>query len=126
MDKDFTESFKQETRKHATPNSMADATGLPDSIDKKRIEHFLAVYEKHHPGELQAIKKFAQDQHAAQGGRLKDFSEVNKQARGRVLFELPEPVGKWMEQAYPLMFKDKRHTAWFAKNFKWLLIPPKY
>lgn len=101
--------------------NLAEAIGLPDAEDKLRIQRFLNKYEKEHPGEL----KFHRDNARA---RLIDptFGEVDASSKRRYLFELPVPIGNWLSQAYPLMFKDKKHTEWFVKNFKYLLIPEKW
>lgn len=120
------EAFDKEARKHATSKTMADAVGLPDAEDKKRIQRYLLQYEKKHPNEIGAILAIARQNFRDQGGDVAKFGLVNKQAHGRTLFELPEELGQWMEQAYPLMFKEKKHTAWFCKNFPELLIPEKY
>lgn len=122
----FNEAFKKETRHHGTAQSMADVVGLPDKQDKERIQKYLVQYEKQFPGEIGSIVYLAREDFRKQGGRVAEWGEVNKAARGRTLFELPERLGQWMEQAYPLMFKDKKHTAWFAKNFPELLLPNKY
>lgn len=122
----FNEEFDKEARKHATAKSMADVVGLPDNEDKERIRKYLVQYEKKHPGEIGAIVAIAREDFRQQGGRVEEYGEVNKQAHGRTLFELPENLGRWMDQAYPLMFKSREHTLWFAKNFPELLIPRKY
>lgn len=111
--------------------SLADAVGLPDAQDKLRIQAYLNRYEKEHPGEL----AFHRD---AARARLKDpkFALMDdigsgkgvggKGSNRRYLFELPEEVGRFLGEAYPLMFRSKEHTRWFVKNFKFLLIPERY
>lgn len=102
-------------------SKLADAIGLPDKEDKERIERWINRYNEQHPGEF----KFHRD---AARVHLKDpgFAIVDKQSARRYLFELPVPFGNWMGQAYPLMFKDKKHFRWFCDNFKYLLIPEKW
>lgn len=101
--------------------SLADAIGLPDKEDKLRIQRYLLKYEKKHPGEIKFHRDMARE-------RLKDpkFGLVDSQSARRYLFELPTEIGVWLGQAYPLMFKDKKHLAWFCKNFPELLIPEKF
>lgn len=101
--------------------TLADVIGLPDKEDKLRIKRYLAKYEKAHPGEIQFHRDAARE-------RLKDpkFGVVDQLSARRYLFELPEEIGIWLGQAFPLMFKDKKHTTWFCKNFSELLIPRKY
>lgn len=106
--------------KNSTSN-LADAIGLPDMQDKLRIQLWVEEYEREHPGE------FAFHRDAARA-RLKDpkFGVIDDQSARRYLFELPTPFGNWLSQAYPLMFKDKKHLQWFVKNFPQFLIPEKW
>ncbi len=121
-----TEQFRKEATKQTSTKTLADAIGLPDKEDKERIRLKLLEYEKAHPGEIGAIIALAKQNFQEQGGRKALYGESNKQARGRTLFELPVELGQWLEQAYPLMFRSKAHTAWFARNFRELLIIEKY
>lgn len=121
-----TEQFSKEAAKHNSAKTLADAVGLPDKQDKERIQRKLVAYERSHPNEIGAIIAIAKQDFQEQGGRKALYGESNKQARGRTLFELPTELGQWFEQAYPLMFRDKKHTRWMAKNFPELLIPEKY
>jgi hypothetical protein len=123
---DFTDQFKKEAAKHKTAKSMADVVGLPDEQDKLRIQRYLYRYEREHPGEIAFHINMARSHFRDAGGDKQKFGLVNKQAAGRTLFELPNELGQWLEAAYPLMFRSKAHTAWFAKNFPELLIPEAY
>ena len=120
------DEFRKEATKHISQKTLADAVGLPDKQDKERIQRKLLQYEREHPGEITAIIKMAKDHFQYYGGDREKFGVVNKQAQGRVIFELPNALGQWFEQAYPLMFRDKKHTAWMARNFPELLIAEKY
>lgn len=101
--------------------SLADAIGLPDEEDRIRIEMFLKKYEEDNPGEIQFHRDAARIRLSN-----KKHGVINEESGRRYLFELPQPIGIWLGQAYPLMFRDKRHLAWFCKNFKHLMIPEKY
>lgn len=130
----FTNDFLSELKNHKSLSTMGDVVGLPDAEDKARIQRYLVRYEQQHPGEIQAIRLLARQLLYSEDNVLKqdksftnkDHGIVNKGANGRVLFELPEGIGRWLDQAYPLMFRDKKHTAWFARNFKELLVPESY
>lgn len=122
----FTEEFLKEAGRHKTLQSMGDVVGLPDEEDKLRIQLKLRAYEKEHPGELAFIINMAREHFKDAGGDKQKYGLTNKQASGRTLFELPEDLGRWLENAYPLMFRERKHTAWFAKNFPELLIPEVY
>lgn len=103
--------------------SLADAIGLPDKEDKLRIQKFLLQYEKEHPGEIKFHRDAARERLASSN---KNFAVIDATSQRRYLFELPVALGNWLNMAYPLMFKDKKHTAWFCENFKELMIPEKY
>lgn len=103
--------------------TLADVIGLPDEVDKRRIQRYLLKYEKAHPGEIQFHRDMARARLTEEN---KKFAIIDKASQRRYLFELPEEIGIWMGQAFPLMFKDKKHTAWFCKNFKELMIPEEY
>lgn len=119
--KNFTKAFLEGAVSDGSVRNMAEAVGLPDAEDKQRIENWLLKYDKKHPGEI----KFHRD---AARERIddKDYGVLDKASSRRYLFELPTEFGTWMEQAYPLMFKDRKHLAWFCKNFKYLMIPHKH
>lgn len=103
--------------------TLADAIGLPDKEDKVRIQRYLLKYERENPGEILFHRNMARERSKAGNNK---FGVVDKTSARRYLFELPVEIGNWMSQAYPLMFKDKNHTAWFCKQFPELLIPYKY
>lgn len=103
--------------------SLADVIGLPDEVDKRRIQRYLLKYEKAHPGEIQFHRDAARERLSEEN---KKFAVIDKTSQRRYLFELPEEIGIWLGQAFPLMFKSREHTAWFCKNFKELMIPEKY
>lgn len=121
----FTEEFTKAASRQGA-KSLGDAIGLPDDEDKARIQQWLLMYEKKHPGELQFHRDMARNYYESIGGKTGEFAEVNKEAHGRIIFELPVAFGQWLEGAYPLMFKDKKHYRWFVKNFPELMIPRKY
>ena len=119
----FTDDFHKEAKQRGSTKSMGDVVGLPDDIDKARIQRFLLRYERKHPGEIQFHRDMARERTKA--GK-NDYGVVDPTSARRYLFELPEQIGIWLGEAYPLMFKEKSHTRWFAKNFPELLIPRKY
>jgi hypothetical protein len=102
--------------------------GLPTQQDKERIQQALLRYEIKYPGRIKKARDDARAEHRAEGlhGDKAKFGVVNKQAHGRVLFELPEDLGVRITKIAPLVFKDKTHLRWFVKNFSELLIPERY
>lgn len=108
------------------PQGVADIVGLPDEEDKKNILTIIKNYEKEHPGKLGHTIAEARGDFQNQGFDKAKFGVVNKAAQGRVVFELPQDLAGQIEEAYPFMFRDKKHFQWFVKNFKALMIPDKY
>jgi len=106
------------------PKSVADIVGMPDDADKENIRNILKNYDRKNPGFLaHTISEAKEDQ---KNNSLTDFGITNKQAGGRIVLELPEEVHRLIQEAYPLIFSDKKHFRWFTKNFRELLIPEKY
>lgn len=112
----------------ANTNDLAEIVGLPTEQDKERIRRVILRYEKKHPGYILAAIEQARAEHRADGlgTRKAEYGEVNKAAGGRVLFELPVELGEQITNIAPFVFKNKQHLRWFVKNFRELLIPPKY
>lgn len=131
----FAEEFRSEAVKNGGLRTLGDAVGLPDKEDWNNIVRIINLYRK------ESIKKYGKDilvesiadarkEHGLAGNRYSQYSEkyqlVNKDSNMRHVFELPESFIHAIEKAYPLMFQEKTHFAWFAKNFKELRISEKY
>lgn len=90
-----------------------DPIGLPDAQD---IENIKAIFRRHelaHPGEIDAYAADAKNSRAA---ALSEYGMTNMGAARRV-FSMPTPLLRTIEEAYPLMFRNKKHMRWFAKEF---------
>ena len=110
----------------STYKTLGDAVGMPDDIDKERIRRIILNYEKKHPGWIAHARDEAKRDFFQQGGMKQKFGEVNKQAGGRVVFELPEGLHQQLEEYIPTLFREKKHFQWFVKNFKELMVPESY
>ncbi len=108
------------------PQGVADIVGLPDEKDKENILIIIKNFEKENPGVLVHTIESARRDFKEQGFEKAEFGVVNKAAQGRIVFELPQELAGKIEEAYPFMFRDKKHFAWFVQNFKALMIPAKY
>lgn len=106
--------------------TLGDALGMPTDYDKERIRRIILRYERKYPGRLEQTIRVSRADHEAQGGRVAEFSEVNKAAHGRVVLELPEELHSKIEHLIPTIFSEKKHFHWFIKNFPELVIPRKY
>jgi hypothetical protein len=116
------EIIKEEvTLDHETKTS-AKAVGLPDDLDVKNIETILRNYEIARPGE---IKKFVQLAREESENLKNDFGSnsrgVLKGTESGTEFRraVTMPIGlfRQIEEAYPLMFTNKKHLHWFMKKF---------
>jgi hypothetical protein len=84
----------------------------------------LKNFEKENPGLVAYTIAKEKKEHKDAGHG--DFNLVNEESHARHVFELPEELINTIDQAYPLMFRDKNHFKWFVKNFKFLMIADKY
>lgn len=100
--------------------SLGDVVGMPDEDDKKQIRRIIIRYNKKHPGEIQFHRDTARDR------LTNEWSEVDDDSHRRYLMEIPEGLFAQLEAYIPTLFREKKHFAWFCKNFKELLIPRKY
>jgi hypothetical protein len=133
--KQFSKDFVSEAQKQGGFKSLVGAVGMPDEEDWRNIVRIINVTRK------KSIEQYGFDiithtvveakrDHMEAGnrhGRLtEEYLLVNKDSNMRHVFELPEMLIHAIEQVYPLMFVDKKHFAWFAKNFAALRISEKY
>jgi hypothetical protein len=121
----FAKEFSQASAKAGHAKSLAKAVGMPDAVDKEFIAKLIARHEKHYPGEIQAVRSFAQAQHQAQGGRRAEWNEINAAARGRLMVDLPPKLYHAIERHYPTMFISKEHLRWLCQNFPGLAVVSK-
>lgn len=101
-------------------NLMSDVVGMPDNEDKANIQLIIDNYEKEFPGQIEDTITLARS--FAKG----EFNTVDKNSNRRYILELPPMLVGRLEEYIPTIFKDKRHFAWFCKNFKKLTITGKY
>jgi len=128
MKKDNTEWLKDVSKaanEAGNVKSLGDAIGLPTVGDRDIIRRVLVQYEKAHPGEIKFHRDAARAR-LAESGKDTKFAVVDESSRRRYMFELPVEIGHFLEKSYPLMFSNKKHFAWFCKNFPELLIGERY
>lgn len=92
-----------------------DPVGLPDEADYKNICVMIRNFKKKNPGELEMIAAAAHEKRKA---AFNDFSSTDRgEMNMRHVFTMPVELLKKIELSYPLMFTNKKHMAWFRKNF---------
>jgi hypothetical protein len=133
--KDFSKEFITEARNQGGFKSLVGAVGMPDEEDWRNIVRIINLVRRKSKEELgfdivvDCISR-ARGEHAEAGNKYgrksEEFLLVNKDSNMRHVFELPEALTHAIEQVYPLMFTDKKHFAWFAKNFASLRVSEKY
>jgi len=100
--------------------SMATSVGLPDDLDIKNIETIINNYNKAKPGEIAGYIKHAKaeqkDLKFETGSNSKAFTESG-QIQYRRALTMPIGLLRQIEEAYPLMFTNKKHLHWFMKKF---------
>lgn len=137
MDKqrDYAKDIISEANKAGHFKNVGDVIELPDKEDWNNIVRIINKFRK------ESVKVYGKDilieciadakkEHAVAGNKYARFSAeyqlVNKDSNMRHIFELPEGLIRAIEKVYPVMFNNKRHFAWFARNFKELRIAEKY
>lgn len=98
-----------------------DPVGLPDEKDIINIRNIIREHEIAHPGEIakfvqQASTDRAADKATGSGG----YTTADKSIR-RVL-TMPIGLMREIEEAYPLMFTNRKHLTWFRQKF-WAFNP---
>lgn len=107
------------TPTHVT-NVMATSVGLPDGSDVENINNAIKQYEVARPGELNRfIRQAKRDGELAANEYASNmkFGESKDKAYFRQSLTMPIGLYRMIDEAYPLMFTDKRHLHWFMKNF---------
>lgn len=93
-----------------------DPVGLPDETDVKNIKTIIRNHDRVHPGEIAAyVAQARKDREAELNPWHKGYVNVDN-SRRRVL-TMPGSLLRQIEDAYPLMFLNRDHLAWFKKNF---------
>lgn len=109
--------------------SLGDAIGMPDEHDREFIRRLLLDYERKHPGQIKFTLDTAKSDQWENDSAFRErskFGLVDAQSSRRHLFELPASLMQLIERYYPTMFREKKHFAWFCKNFKELRLTEKY
>lgn len=93
-----------------------DPVGLPDDEDERNITTIVNNFHKVHPGVISHITRIARgEKEAHESATLFQKKEEDKPRR-RVL-SMPTPLLREIEEAYPLMFTNRKHLAWFKHKF---------
>lgn len=122
---DFLKDVSKAAEESGNIKTLGSAIGMPDNEDKEIIRRVLVQYEKAHPGEIQFHRDAARAR-IVESGKSTEFAVLDKDSSRRYMFELPVEIGMFLEKSYPLMFRDKKHFAWFCKNFPELLIGERF
>lgn len=124
---DFIKSLGSAANNVNDIKGMADVIGMPDEQDKLYIQRLILKYDKKYPGRiLHTVQEARKDlENVTVPGKARDLGIVDKGSNRRYVMELPEELGHWIEQAYPTMFREKKHLHWLLKNFPELRIPYK-
>lgn len=109
---------------------LGSLIGMPDDEDKANIRRIILKYEKQYPGRVQhSIAEARKELEQSTGGIWNKFSDhgvVEQETYRARILELPEGLHQRIEKYMPSIFRDRKHLAWFIKNFPELLVPKKY
>ncbi len=91
-----------------------DPVGLPDDADYDNIRTIIRNYEKARPGEIKAFVKQAKNDRDIYDAtfRTKAVDEPR-----RPVLTLPVGLMRDIEEAYPIMFRNRKHLEWFKAHF---------
>ena len=124
--------------KSADKNTMmSDVVGMPDEQDKEYIRRIILRYEKNNPGVIERIIQDAREEMAEASSFGNDMLEtgVTEKTKTRGIssstnrvhaLELPGDLHAAIEAYIPTIFRDRKHFAWFMKNFPELRLPRRY
>lgn len=92
-----------------------DPVGLPDAEDERNVRAIVSNFHKAHPGVISLITAKARDEKEAHESATV-FQKKEDKSRRRTL-SMPTPLLREIEEAYPLMFVNRKHIAWFKQHF---------
>lgn len=100
--------------------ALATSVGLPDDKDVENILRAIKQYEIARPGELKLFMAQAKKEQAQLdndfGSNAAAHTETAKRQFRRAL-TMPIGLYRMIDEAYPLMFNDKKHLHWFMRKF---------
>lgn len=98
----------------------AQSASMPDKWDEQNIEEALGRFEHENPGLILRMYNQVCTEMALSG--IKKNADLGQGLRKG--FWLPSArkkggfdLQRWMEQAYPSFWRDKRHMEWFMRKF---------
>lgn len=108
---------------------------MPDDWDKKNIQTIINNFKRQKfqvEGMTITGKTFielevadAKRSHQSESS-LNPYNMKMKGSESRAVMAMPIPLDAIIKEAYPTMFRDKKHFGWFIKNFPEFRIAEKY
>lgn len=92
-----------------------DPIGLPDAKDIDNIKVIIRNHEKAHPGEIAGYVRHAREERQVEA--LTPGAKLNEKVASHRVMTLPGALMREVEEAYPLMFRNREHLRWFRKQF---------
>lgn len=118
-------------RNAANPNHWSDIVGMPDTWDKQNITNLINTFKKTPftfengttmsgaqwiKTEIKDAKKQHQQEFKASQSD-NPFGVKAKESDTRIGTAIPNVLWDKIQEAYPTMFRDRKHFDWFIKNF---------
>lgn len=132
---EFAKEVAKVAKNKAEVKSLGDAIGMPDSWDRANIKALIAKWSR---------RKFKVEGFVVSGSTVikmcldearRDHQVDNisnpynfkiKESEVRAVTAIPQGLSDEIEQAYPTMFREKKHFSWFVRNFPQFKISEKY
>lgn len=121
-------------RRHDEPNHWSDIVGMPDAEDKQNLKNLINNFAKEKfsftreddtefvmtgaqwiTAEVNDAKR-SHDQD--RNNPINPYGIKSEESEMRIGTAIPNVLWARISEAYPTMFKDKKHFQWFQQNFK--------
>lgn len=109
-------------------SNWSAVVGMPDAFDKKNIQSLIRAYEQTFPGRIRHLveEEKADEVSQGHGGTFDPYLMKNKGSEMRKVLVMPAELVQELKTGYPTLFTDRKHFAWFVKNFPQFMVAEKY
>jgi len=123
------------------PDHWSDIVGMPDEWDKENIRRIIKNFSEEKfsfteedgsvttmTGEAWIVSEVedAKESHRQGLDPINEHGLKSKDSDMRVATAMPNVLWARISEAYPTLFKDRKHLTWFVKNFKMFQVPNKF
>lgn len=124
-------------KKADVSKDWADIVGMPDAEDKQNLTNLINTFKStkftFKDGSsvmgrdwIRAAQQGAARDHQLETLGQNDFGVKIKDSEMRTGAAIPNVLWAKIQEAYPTMFRDRRHHDWFMRNFPEFRIAKRY